>query len=93
MDYCKITTTGQAQRMPNPLKVTIANPTEEQKATLAPMLGYLPMRYTPEPEYDPDTQYTECHWEEQDGWAVQIWEVKDKPTPPPEPEQNSEDNE
>lgn len=83
MDYCKITTTGAAQRMPNPLRVTIANPTEAQKAAIAPVLGYLPMQYTDPPEYDPETQYLEEHWEEHDGKAVQVWEVKDYPTPEP----------
>lgn len=79
MNYCKITTEGNAMVMPNPVKVTIANPTEEQKTLIAQLDNWLPMVETEVPEYDPETQYVTCKWEEQtiDGvkYAVQVWEV------------------
>lgn len=83
MDYCKITESKQAQMMPNPFHVTIVNPNETQKATLAELFGWLEMVYTEPPAYDPATQYVVDHWEEQDGKAVQVLEVKELPTPEP----------
>ena len=83
MDYCKITTTKQAHMMPNPVHIAIANPTENQKALVAELGGWLEMVYTEAPEYDPDTQYVTDYWEEQDGEAVQKWEIHDKPDPEP----------
>ena len=83
MNYCKITTDNQAQMMPNPFRVTVANPDDNTKATLAELFGWLEMVYTDQPEYDPETQYVTDHWEEIDGKAVQVWEVHDKPTPEP----------
>lgn len=83
MNYCKITTAKQAQMMPNPFRVTVANPTEEQKAQLAEMFGWLEMVHTTPPEYDSVTQYVTDYWEEEEGKAVQKWEVHDKPTPEP----------
>ena len=83
MNYCKITTDDQAQMMPNPFRIVAANPTEEQKAQLASMFGWLPMVYTDAPEYDPETQYVVDHWEEIDGKAVQVWEIHELPAPEP----------
>lgn len=91
MNYCKINIEHQPMLMPNPFKVVVSNPTEEQKAQLADMFGWLEMVYTDEPEYDPETQYTESHWEEQNGKAVQVWEVKEKPEPEPTIEERVED--
>ena len=90
MNYCKITTAKQAHMMPNPVHITIANPTEAQKALVAELDGWLPMVYTEAPAYDPDTQYATDYWEEEDGKAVQRWEIHDKP-PEPEPEPTIED--
>lgn len=90
MDYCKINTEQQAQMMPNPFHATIANPNETQKAALAELFGWLAMVYTDAPEYDPETQYVVDHWEEIDGQAVQVWEVRDKPTPEPTIEERVE---
>ena len=39
MNYCKIDITNQPEMMPNPFRVTVANPSEEQKAQLAAMFG------------------------------------------------------
>ncbi len=69
--------------MPNPFHVTVANPTDEQKAQLASMFGWLEMVYTDAPQHDPATQYVTDYWVEEGGKAVQHWEVHDKPTPEP----------
>lgn len=83
MNYCKITTDKQAQMMPNPFAATIANPNETQKEKLAELFGWLPMVYTDAPEYDPETQYVTSYWQEQDGKAVQQWEIHELPAPEP----------
>ena len=90
MDYCKITAEKQAQMMPNPFRATIANPNEAQKSTLAELFGWLQMVYTDVPEYDPETQYVVDHWEEHNGQAVQVWEIKELPTPEPTIEERVE---
>ena len=83
MNYCKITSDKQAQMMPNPFKVVVANPDDEQKAQLAAMFGWLKMVYTDQPEYDPETEYVTDYWEEENGKAVQHWDVHEKPAPEP----------
>ena len=83
MNYCKINTGNQPEMMPNPFRVTVANPTEEQKAQLAGMFGWLEMVYTDQPEYDPETEYVTDYWEEENGKAVQKWEVHERPEPEP----------
>ena len=83
MNYCKINTARQAQMMPNPFRVTVSNPTDEQKAQLAEMFGWLPMVYTEEPQHDPETQYVTDYWEAENGKAVQKWTVHDRPEPEP----------
>lgn len=79
MNYCKINTYNQPELMPNPFKITVANPTEEQKSILAEMFGWLEMVYTEAPEYDTETQYATSYWTEENGKAVQKWEVHDIP--------------
>lgn len=86
MNYCKITSQKKPQMMPNPYHLTIANPTESQKKTIANMDGWLEMVYTDQPEYDPDTQYVTDYWVEESGKAVQHWEIHDIPEPEAEPE-------
>lgn len=83
MNYCKIKTDGNIETMPNPYRVVVSNPDETTKAALAELFGWIEMEYTTEPEYDTETQYTVYHWEEHDGKAVQVWEVKDIPEPEP----------
>lgn len=83
MDYGKIRTDGQIEKQTNPIRIVIGNPNETQKALCAELLGQLPMRYTDEPEYDPENQYVESHWEEIDGEAVQVWEIHDRPESEP----------
>lgn len=87
MNYCKITTYKQPQMMPNPFRVVVANPTEEQKTQLASMFGWLEMVYTDAPEHDPDTQYVTSCWEEENGKAVQRWEIHELPEPEPTPQE------
>ena len=83
MNYCKITTTGAAHMMPNPVQIIVANPTDQQKVLIAELGGWLPMVYTDEPDYDPDTQYVTDYWAEEDGKAVQQWVVHELPEPEP----------
>ena len=75
---------GQIERQTNPIRITIGNPTEEQKELCAQLLGQLEIVDTPEPQYDPETQYVTDYWEEEDGKAVQKWEVHEKPAPEPD---------
>lgn len=82
-DYGKQTATHGCEDMPNPFRVTVANPTEEQKATLAQMFGWLEKVYTPEPSYDPETQYLTHTWEIVNNQLVRTWTVNDNPTPEP----------
>ena len=91
MNYCKINTQNQPQMMPNPFRVTVANPTEEQKSQLADMFGWLEMVYTDAPEYDPETQYITHKWEEKNGKAVQVWTLYDIPVPEPTIEDRLDD--
>lgn len=76
MDYCKITDTNEALMMPNPYRLEVVNPTDEQKATIAEFDNWLEMVYTEEPPHT-ETQYTTFHWEEIDGKAVQVWVIHD----------------
>ncbi len=65
--------------MPNPFRVMVANPNEDMKKTLADLFGWLEKVETIPPEYDPETEYLVCHWEEQNGKAVQVWEIHNIP--------------
>ena len=38
---------------------------------------WLIRRDTEQPEYDPETQYLTFYYEEQEGYAVQIWDIHD----------------
>lgn len=82
-DYGKQTESHGCKDMENPFKIVVANPTEEQKAIFAQMFGYLEKVYTPEPPYDPETQYLTHTWEINDDKLVRMWEVHDKPAPEP----------
>lgn len=75
MDYGKIKPNGQIQKQGNPVSVTIANPNEEQKKTMAGLRGELELVYTEQPTYDPETEYLREYWQEEEGKAVQHWEV------------------
>ena len=83
-EYGKIRTDGQIERQTNPVRITIGNPSEEQKELCAQLLSQLEMVCTDEPEYDPETQYVTDYWEEEDGKAVQHWEVHERPAPEPD---------
>lgn len=73
MRHAKVREDRQLEVAPNPLKITVANPSDE----LYEQFGWLPVIETDPPEYDPETQYLVNHWEEIDGKAVQVWEVKE----------------
>ena len=79
MDYCKITTEKTAYKMPNPINLSVANPTEQQKELLATLDNWLPMTYTEPPKYNHETQYLVEYWEEENGVAVQHWKIQDIP--------------
>lgn len=81
MNYCKITSDKKAHMMPNPYHLSVANPTDEQKKVIADFDNWLEMVYTPQPEYDHETQFVTDYWEEENGKAVQKWEVHDNPEP------------
>lgn len=82
MDYGKQTTTHGCENMPNPFRVTVANPDEETKAILAQMFGWMEKVYTDEPQYDPETQYLTQTWEVAEERLVQTWHINDLPTDP-----------
>ncbi len=89
-EFCKITTDRQMLDAPNPLKITISNPSDERYR----YEGWLEKKYTEKPEYDSETQYLTSYWEQEDEFAVQHWEIHDIPTPPePEPEQEEQADE
>ena len=77
MDYGKIREDGSIQIQGNPVSVTVANPTADQRKTLAKLRGELPMTYTEQPEYNPETQYVTDYWVEENNKAVQHWTVHD----------------
>lgn len=77
MDYGKITSDRKIQKQGNPVFVSISNPSEEQKGMMATLRWELPLQYNEQPSYNPDTQYIVEYWEEEDGVAVQKWEIHD----------------
>lgn len=77
MNYGKITTNKQIQVQPNPVFVSISNPNEEQKKTMANLRGELELVYTEQPPYNPETQYLTQEWNEVNGKAVQSWIIHD----------------
>lgn len=73
--YAKLKSNGQIQQAPNPLKVTISNPTDKQYEDF----GYHKVVNTPAPAYDENTQYVNSHYEMQGEEIVQVWEIVDIP--------------
>lgn len=80
--YAKVTVDKQLQIAPNPMKVTIANPSDGEYKHF----GWLPVVETPKPEYDPETQYVTPYYEQEGEQIIQHWEIHDIPEPEPEPE-------
>lgn len=66
---------GVPKELPNPIKVTVSNPTKEQYE----YFGYKPKTYREEdiPEYNPETQYLETTYVETDAEIIKTYEVKD----------------
>lgn len=79
MKHAKIKPDKQLQLAPNPLKITVANPSDE----LYEQFGWMEVVETNPPEYDHDTQYLTSYYEEENGKAVQKWEKHEKPEPEP----------
>lgn len=72
-EFCKIYD-GVCVDAPNPLKITISNPSDKRYRAE----GYLEKKYTPMPEYDPETQELIETWVQDGQYAVQTWTVRDK---------------
>lgn len=69
----------------------IANPPDD--LVIQNKLGY-PKVETPQPEYDPQTQYLDKHYELQNDVIIAIWEICEiPPEPEPEPEESVESDE
>ena len=66
---------GILSELPNPIKVTISNPTKK----LYEQFGYNPktLRVEAEPEYDIETQYLMPVYMETETEIVQTWEIKE----------------
>lgn len=66
---------GILSELPNPIKVTISNPTKK----LYEQFGYNPkaLRIEAEPEYDIETQYLMPVYAETETEIVQTWEKKE----------------
>lgn len=66
---------GILSELPNPIKVTISNPTKK----LYEQFGYSPktLRIEAEPEYDIETQYLMPVYMETETEIVQTWEIKE----------------
>ena len=87
-EYGKIREDGSIQKQGNPVVVNIANPNEEQKRMCATLRGELELKYTKQPEYNPETQYLIEYWEQEGEYAVEHYEVKEIPQPEPEMAEN-----
>jgi hypothetical protein len=72
---------GVPKELPNPIKVTISNPTKENYE----YFGYKPKTYNPEkepavtPEYNPEKEYLKLEYEETDTEIVAIYKVEKLP--------------
>lgn len=66
---------GVPKELPNPIKMTISNPTKEQYE----YFGYKPKTYREEetPEYDIETQYIETKYVETETEIIKTYEVKE----------------
>ena len=71
--YAKLKSDGQIQKSPNPLRLTIANPSDERLE----YEGYHRVIESEQPSYDPDTQYITARYEMDGNNIIQIWEVHD----------------
>ena len=66
---------GAVSELPNPIKVTISNPTK----ALYEQFGYKPkeLRTEAEPEYNAETQYIIPVYTETETEIIQTWEIKE----------------
>ena len=77
-EFCKIKADGTCMRAPNPLRITVSNPSDERYR----YEGWLEKKYTDKPTYDPETQYITDHWVQDGQFAVQVWHVHAIPAEP-----------
>lgn len=65
---------GKVMELPNPLKITIANPTIEQYKEF----GYAPKKLIvkDEPEYDLSEEYLEAVYSENETEIICDWDIK-----------------
>lgn len=85
MKYVKIKTGGTLMEMPELYKASWdLRGDETTQDFCAQHDNWLVREDTPAPEYDPETQYVTHYYEEQNGKAVQVWEVHDKEPEPQE---------
>ena len=90
-NYVKIKSDKTLMNMPELYKASwdIRND-EETQDFCAKHDNWLIREDTECPEYDPETQYVTFYYEEQNGKAVQVWEVHDKEVPPVEEVEENE---
>lgn len=74
--YAKLKTDGTIQKAPNPLRIVVANPSDD----VYEQWGYHKVMETDPPEHDPETQHAESHYEMQGNDIVQVWTVSDIPS-------------
>lgn len=72
-EFCKIKADGSTMTAPNPLRITVSNPSDARYR----YEGWLEKKYSEKPEYDPVTQYITDHWVRDGQYAVQVWTVHD----------------
>ena len=71
--YAKLKSNGQIQVAPKVLRIVVSNPTDERLE----YEGYKKVIESPQPEYDPETQYIEPHYVEEGDSILQVWYVID----------------
>ena len=73
--YAKLKSNGQIQAAPKVLRIVVSNPTDDRLE----YEGYKKVIETEPPEYDPEIQYVESHYVEDENTILQVWEVIDMP--------------
>lgn len=73
--FAKLKSNGQIQVAPKVLRITISNPSDERLE----YEGYHKVVEVEPPEYNPQTQTIECHYEMSENDIMQVWEIVDNP--------------
>ena len=81
-DYVKIKADRTLLEMPDLYKASwdVRND-EATRDFCANHDNWLIRKDTEQPEYDPETQYVTFYYEEQEEYAVQVWEIHEKEIP------------